>query len=209
MSRTIFRLSVKIFSPSPITEAETIDQIRGIEGAASAAYFAGLAACFAEPFVFRKRTRRPPLDPVNAMLSFGYTLLIYNIYAIARARGMNPYVGFLHDLKQGHPALCSDLIEEFRAPVVDSLVITLTNKRILKPVDFFTDKDEDGKASGCFMTDSARKTFVAQFEQRMNTIVQHSGAKLRTTWRGCIDLQISNLIKALRTDAAYQPFVIR
>ncbi|MFZ4987301.1 MAG: CRISPR-associated endonuclease Cas1, partial [Blastocatellia bacterium] len=120
---------------SDLALASTIPQIRGYEGAGSADYFKGLAACFRGPFVWQGRIRRPPPDPLNAMLSFGYTMLFQNIYAIARARGLTPYVGALHELRQGHPALCSDLIEEFRAPVVDALVTTLVNKRLLTPAD--------------------------------------------------------------------------
>jgi group II intron reverse transcriptase/maturase/CRISPR-associated endonuclease Cas1 len=185
---------------SSLLDAEIIDEVRGYEGAASAAYFAGLSACFQEGFTFTQRTRRPPLDPVNAMLSFGYTLLFYNIYAIVRARGLSPYVGTLHSLKQGHPALCSDLIEEFRAPIVDSLVTTLVNKRIVTPADFHSTQME-GKVRGCFLTDSARKVFVAQFEHRLNTLVRHPRAGLRTTWRGCIDIQVGHFIQVLRGDA--------
>jgi group II intron reverse transcriptase/maturase/CRISPR-associated endonuclease Cas1 len=194
---------------SSLLGAGAIDEVRGYEGAASAAYFAGLSACFQEGFTFTQRTRRPPLDPVNAMLSFGYTLLFYNIYAIVRARGLSPYVGTLHSLKQGHPALCSDLIEEFRAPIVDSLVTMLVNKRIMTPADFHSIQME-GKGRGCFLTDSARKVFVAQFEHRLNTIVQHPRAKLRTTWRGCIDIQVGHFIQVLRGDAErYWPIEIR
>lgn len=193
-----------------LAEVTTLDQLRGIEGSAAVAYFAALADCFAEPFVFTKRSRRPPLDPVNAMLSFGYAMLFNNLYALARARGLNPYVGSLHDMQPGHPAFCSDLLEELRAPIVDSMVVTLTNKRLLSPADFQLDRDESGAAVGCLLTEPGRRIFIAQFEKRMNTILQHPRAKIRTTWRGCIDLQISNYIQFLRGEvAAYTPIEIR
>ncbi len=133
------------------------------------------------------------------MLSFGYTLLFYNIYAIVRARGLSPYVGSLHALRQGHPALCSDLIEEFRAPIVDSLVTSLVNKRVVTAADFYT-------SDGCYLTDQARRGFVSHFEKKMNTLLVHPGAGLRTTWRGCIDIQVGHYIQALRGEAdAYTP----
>ncbi len=180
--------------------AASIEEVRGLEGAAARHYYNGLAACFKEPFRFERRTRRPPLDPVNAMLSFGYSLLFYNIYAIVRARGLLPYVGTLHDLRQGHPALCSDLIEEFRAPVIDSMVTAMVNRGAMSPGDFYYNKaGEKGEAEGgCFMTDGARRRYIENFEQRVNTVVQHPIAKVKTTWRGCIDLQVSLYIKALR-----------
>lgn len=192
-----------------LNDAATLDEVRGYEGTASAQYFAGLAACFSPPFVWKNRSRRPPLDPINALLSFGYTLLFYNIFSIVRGRGLSPYVGSLHSLQQGHPALCSDLIEEFRAPIVDALVTTVLNKRILAPTDFHTSEFGSGK-QGCFLTDTARRKFVAQFEERINTIVLHPRANIRTTWRGCLDLQISHWIQVLRGEAeSYLPIEIR
>jgi CRISPR-associated protein Cas1 len=208
--------------------ATTLDELRGYEGAASASYFIGFAACLPASFAFQKRTRQPPLDPVNALLSFGYTLLFYNIYAIVRARGLSPDVGMLHALRQGHPALCSDLIEELRAPVVDSLVTGLLNKLIFTPADFYYD-DAPGSAGilpaaglppdaaspppdarACYLTDKARRTFVAQFERRLQTVVLHARAGIRTTWRGCIDLQIGHLIQVLHGEAEkYSPLEIR
>ena len=190
--------------------AKDLDQIRGVEGAATRHYFSGFAACVREPFRFEKRTRRPPLDPVNALLSFGYSLLFYNIYAITRARGLLPYVGSLHDLQQGHPALCSDLIEEFRAPVVDSLVTGLLNKRVFSLADFSLSGGADSgmeSPAGCYLTDAARRRFVIHFEERMNTVFRHPKAGLRTTWRGCIDIQVSLYIRAVRGEHdRYAPF---
>jgi CRISP-associated protein Cas1 len=221
---------------SRLDRATTLDELRGYEGAASASYFIGFAACLPASFGFQKRTRQPPLDPVNALLSFGYTLLFYNIYAIVRARGLSPYVGMLHALRQGHPALCSDLIEELRAPVVDSLVTGLLNKLIFTPADFYYDAGSAGilpaqadsanpdisaesairnsqseiPPGACYLTDKARRTFVAQFERRLQTVVLHPRAGIRTTWRGCIDLQVGHLIQVLRGEAEdYSPLEIR
>lgn len=194
---------------SALRNAGTLDEIRGHEGAAAASYFLAFATCTPASFKFSKRTRQPPLDPVNAMLSFGYTLLFYNIYAIVRLRGLSPYVGSLHALRQGHPALCSDLIEELRAPIIDSLVTTLINKMVFTPADFYFGGSEETPA-GCFLTDQARRTFVAQFERRMNTLVLHPLAKVRTTWRGCMDLQVTSFIRALRGETEmYVPLEIR
>jgi CRISPR-associated protein Cas1 len=201
--------------------AATLDEARGYEGAASAAYFAGFGSCVAAPFTFKTRVRRPPSDPVNALLSFGYTMLLQNIYALARARGLSPYVGMLHALRVGHPALCSDLIEELRAPIVDSLVTTLLNKKVFALTDFYEEEadedeiDEAGagetvKRRSRRLTDEARRKFIVNFEQRMNSTLRHPQAAIRTTWRGCLDLQLGHYIKVLRGEAAhYIPLVIR
>lgn len=222
--RSVSRLSE---AQSGLSRAATLDEVRGYEGAASAEYFKGLGRCFPESLPFTSRTRRPPRDPANSLLSLGYTLLLYNIYAIVRARGLSPYIGLLHALRRGHPALCSDLIEELRAPVVDSLATTLANKRVVRADDFsYEEADEGaedekdggggveahagGRARGCFLNDRARKVFIEQFERRMNTLVRHPSAGLRTTWRGCIDLQVGHLVRVLKGDAPfYVPLQIR
>ncbi len=74
---------------------------------------------------FRKRIKHPPTDPVNSMMSYGYSLLFYNIYAMVRTHGLHPYIGIFHRIRDGHPALVSDIMEEFRAPVVDTTVLSL------------------------------------------------------------------------------------
>jgi CRISP-associated protein Cas1 len=206
-----------------LTNATTLDAILGCEGSASVAYFAGLNECIAQPFEFSKRTRRPPQNPVNALLSFGYAMLFQNIYGLVKARGLSPNVGNLHALQQGHPALCSDFIEEFRSPIVDSLVVSVINKKVVTLEDFFYEEyvaDEEFEESEeleeietkrrCLLTDEARKKFIQQFEQRMNTQIQHKRANMRTSWRGCIDLQIGHYIKILRGEAEhYLPFEYR
>jgi CRISP-associated protein Cas1 len=206
-----------------LTETNTLEEVCGCEGSASAAYFSGLGACFTEPFSFIRRTRRPPQDPVNTLLSFGYAMLFQNIYALARSRGLSTHVGMLHSISQGHPALCSDLIEEFRAPIVDALVTKIINRKMFSPEDFYYEEyisDEDFEEAEeleeitpkrcCRLTDQARKKFVMQFEQRINTQVQHKAAAIKTTWRGCIDLQIGHYIKVLRGEIPhYKPVEFR
>lgn len=120
----------------------SLDQIRGLEGSFSALYFRDLPAMVIESFGFTRRLKHPPPDPLNILLSFSYTLLFNNIFAQLEAAGLDPYCGYFHDLKYGHPALVSDLMEEFRAPVADGLVIKLINRRIIG-VEHFT--QENGK----------------------------------------------------------------
>ncbi|MBK8809440.1 MAG: CRISPR-associated endonuclease Cas1 [Acidobacteria bacterium] len=208
-----------------LAEAADNEQIFGCEGAAGAAYFRGFSCCIDPPFEFKTRSRRPPLDPVNSLLSFGYSMLFQNIYALVRGRGLSTDIGNLHAVSYGHPALCSDLIEEFRAPVVDALVTRVINSKMFSTDDFaFEDwnHDEDEEADGaaaaadqapmqfCRLSDDARRKFVRQFESRMNTVTAHKGAGIKTTWRGCIDLQIGHYIKVLRGEIpAYRPMEFR
>lgn len=129
-ARSITRIQRKL------VQAETLEQLRGYEGSGSAVYFGVFGRLLkASDFEFNGRNRRPPKDPVNALLSFGYTLLFNNIYAMIRLHRMNPYVGMLHEERAGHPALASDLIEEFRF-MVDRLVLALCNKRSFTEAEY-------------------------------------------------------------------------
>lgn len=119
-----------------VPEAPCVQTLMGIEGAASAAYFEGLRYGLDNDFGFRKRVRRPPTDPVNAVLSLLYTLLINRAYAAVRLAGLDPYPGVLHALDYGRQALPLDLVEEFRAPLADTLTLALFNLKALDGDDF-------------------------------------------------------------------------
>jgi CRISPR-associated protein Cas1 len=145
---------------------ESMDELRGLEGKAAALYFELYGLLFKKELPFYteafRRVRQPPTDPVNSLLSFGYTLLHSNIFSLVRMKGMNPYIGFLHAEDKGNPALINDLIEEFRT-IIDSLTLYSLNKGILRQKDFYYRKDK----AGCFLNDDARKKFLELFEQRM------------------------------------------
>ena len=121
---------------SKLDAAITADVVRGLEGAASAAWFAFLGTLFAAPWSFTTRTRRPPTDPVNALLSLGYTWLLNRTNARAEALGFEINVGGLHEYHPGRPSLGCDLIEPFRVPVVDRWVVATCAQGELQPRDF-------------------------------------------------------------------------
>ena len=145
---------------------ENMEALRGLEGKAAALYFELFGLLFKKELPFYtntfRRVRQPPTDPVNSLLSFGYTLLHNNIFSLVRMKGMNPYIGFLHAEDKGNPSLINDLIEEFRT-IIDSMTLDTLNKGVLRNKDFYYRKDK----TGCFMTDDARKKFLEVFEQRM------------------------------------------
>jgi CRISPR-associated protein Cas1 len=189
------------------SHAEYLDQLRGYEGVAAARYFDVFDLLLKHEFGFEKRIRRPPTDPVNSLLSFGYTLLHYNIYSLLTVHNLNPYCGFFHSLGRGHPALASDLIEEFRAPVVDSLVIYLINSAILKAEDFTRPK-VPGRP--CLLSDAARRKFIKHFERKMHTRITHPHTGFHTDYRRCIELQVKELVRCVQDDAAeYRPMVMQ
>jgi len=179
----------------------------GIEGAASVRYFSGVRALIGDQWDFKKRQKQPPPDPVNSLLSYGYTLLFYNIYAMVRMHGMHPYIGFFHGIRDGHPALVSDMLEEFRAPIVDATVLSLLLRGSLKKEDFLL-PDESGVP--CLLKGDARKTFIKAFEAKMNGSISHHTTGYQVDYRRCIDLQVQGVKKMIEGKLEkYDPFVIK
>jgi CRISPR-associated protein Cas1 len=156
-----------------------------------------------EGFVFEGRAKRPPPDPVNALLSLGYTLLHNNVYAMVNVVGLDPYQGFFHAQRHGHPTLASDLMEEFRAIVVDSVVLSLINNQIIRPEDFTLKK-------GVNLSSQGLKKFVEQYDQRMSTQVMHPLFKERMTYLQCVERQVRLLGRVLLGQAEeYIPFEVK
>ncbi len=133
----------------PLKGAGNMEAIRGYEGRGSAVFFEGLRYGFTRDWGFRKRVRRPPTDPVNAVLSLLYTFLMNRVYAAVRLASLDPYVGFLHSFDYGRHSLVLDLMEEFRTIVADSLTLSLFNMKILGEADFRLDPtSKEGEAEG-------------------------------------------------------------
>ncbi len=184
-----------------------LDQLRGYEGSAARIYFQAFASVLDPHWKFFKRNKKPPIDPVNAMLSYGYTLLFYNVYTLLRTRGLNPHVGSLHPLRQGHPALASDMMEEFRSIIVDSVVFNIAINNKLTPDDF-TLPTISGEA--CLLSKDARKFFIKQLENKFNTRLQHPINGLQLDYRRCIEHQINHLVAVIRKSTdEYQAMVLR
>ena len=187
-------------------EGTALETILGMEGAGSAAYF----RCFgtllndSRQWPFPGRVKRPPTDPVNSLLSFGYSLLTNKVANAVQLVGFDHYVGFLHSSVYGRPALALDLVEEFRPIIVDSIVLTMLNKRMLTPADFVVEL-------GAYrLKDDRRKVFFTQFEERLNEEVIHPLFGYRVTYRRCLELQARLLAKALTREIdEYPPLLIK
>jgi CRISPR-associated protein Cas1 len=192
-----------------LDRADSLDAVRGYEGRGAAVYFSVLEELFeADGFSFRQRIKRPPTDPVNAMLSFGYSLLFNNLFSMVRLHRLHPYVGFLHADKPPHPALVSDLIEEFRT-LIDGLVIGIINRHLISPKEFTTVRHEDGKAKGCYLSDEARKTYLREFENLMHRETTHTATGYQVTYRRCLDLQVGQFALYLKGEKPYIPYLRR
>lgn len=154
-----------------VLNSESIDSIRGVEGEAATCYFGVLSHLLLnqkEDFIFTGRNRRPPKDPVNAMLSFVYTLICNDMTAALETVGLDPYVGFMHTLRPGRPSLALDMMEELRAYLGDRLVLSLINRRQITIKDFLRQGEE-----GIVMTESGRKAVLSAWQNRKKEQITH------------------------------------
>jgi CRISP-associated protein Cas1 len=154
-----------------VFNANSIDSVRGIEGEAATDYFAVFQTLILhqkEDFVFKGRNRRPPKDAVNAMLSFVYTLIANDMIAALETVGLDPYVGFLHQLRPGRASLALDMMEEFRAYLGDRLVLSLINRKQITIKEFIQQGEES-----IVMTDNGRKAILSAWQSRKKEIIVH------------------------------------
>ena len=146
-----------------LVSAKNLEEALGIEGSAARNYFGILSEVIIKDFTFNGRNRRPPKDPFNAMISLGYTIIIYEIYAELENQNINPYIGFTHTLQPRHPALVSDLLEEWRAVLVDATVMSMIQGHEIS-IDEFTRDEETG---GVIMSSSGVRKFISKLEKKM------------------------------------------
>ncbi len=189
-------------------EGKSLDILRGIEGMAAALYFEHFGTMLKgtafENFDFNGRNRRPPRDPVNALLSQGYSILAKELTGLCHAVGLDPFLGFLHQPRYGRPALALDLMEEFRPLIADSVAISVLNRRELEVGDFTR------TTRGTFLGDEGRKQFWRAWFRRLDTEVTHPDFGYRMSYRRMLDVQARQLWRFCRGDASdYFPFTTR
>lgn len=191
-----------------VLKATTIEMAMGYEGNAARYYFQALSKLIKPEFKFSGRNRRPPKDPFNSMISLGYTIIFYEIFAELENRNINPYIGFMHQLKDNHPALVSDLLEEWRAVLVDSTVLSLIQGNEIGIDEF--EKDEE--TGGIIIKNSGVKKLVQKLEQKMRMnmnylpYLDHPVSFRRAIW-----WQVMNLAKCIDKQSldCYDPIRIR
>lgn len=190
-----------------IEEAEDVNQLMGYEGIAARTYFDSLSRIVDPEFAFSGRSKRPPRDKFNSLLSLGYTLLMYEIYPKIQVTGMTPYYSVMHKSYGDHPALASDLMEEWRAFIVDSVVLSLVQGHEIKPDDFNTDE-----SPGIYLTNNGLKKFIKKFERKLNTDIRYLQYDNKTySIREAIRVQCSKLKESItKQDASvYKPLMIK
>jgi len=186
----------------------SLAHLRGVEGEAGRAYFDvfdGLITPDDGEFRFHGRTRRPPTDPINAMLSFAYAVLAHDVRSACESVGLDPQVGFLHRDRPGRAGLALDLMEELRAPIADRAVLTAVNRRQVSSGDF-----ETFPGGAVRMSDSARKTLLVTYQKRKQEEVMHPFLAERTTVGLIPHLQAILLARHLRGDLdGYPPYFVK
>lgn len=194
--------------------AKTIESLLGIEGAAANAYFSVFSGMLKprtqnQPvaewdFDFTGRNRRPPLDPVNAMLSYAYSLLAKDLTVTALYVGFDPFMGFYHKPRFGRPALALDLMEEFRPIVADSIVISVINNGVISARDFTK------RGPAVAFKDPARKKFIQAYERRMDSLITHPVFGYRISYRRALEVQTRLLARVITKELAdYRAFMTR
>ena len=190
-----------------------IDSLLGVEGLAARLYFQSFAGMLKTEegespegftFDFSSRNRRPPRDPVNALLSLGYSVLAKDLMLACYTVGFDPLVGYYHGLRFGRPALALDLMEPFRALIVDSAVLTALNTGMIQLSDFVRSANAVG------LTASGRRAFFQAYEQRMDTLVTHPMFDYRVSYRRLLEIQARLLAKYMEGEIPEYPvFVTR
>lgn len=199
-----------------------LDRLRGLEGQAAALYFGQLGKLVLVPDLpFQGRSRRPPRDPVNACLSFGYTLLGNVLESELLRCGLDPMLGFLHQPHHNRKSLALDLLEEMR-PLVDTLTLRLINRQQLAPTDFthapvdvatYLAEEEDDPAGapppeGVYLNDTGRKIFLNEFYRRLREVLYYPPRQGKYALRDILREQGYHLVRVIEgTDAAYTPFL--
>lgn len=185
-----------------IRTSSSIDELRGYEGASTARYFQAWARFLPAAFPFERRSTRPPLNPVNACISFGATLLYNEAVAFAHAHGLDPALGILHSTEDGRWSLALDLIEPFRPVLVEALALDLFSHQILN------DRNFELRDGGVFLNEDGRRKFILQYERRMERQFLSESAGHRTCLRQQLENQAILFKSSLEDASRFEPFLM-
>ena len=185
-------------------EEQDIDiaSLRGYEGTGARLYFQGFGRCLMHGREFPGRVFRPSTDPVNALLSFGYSFIARELQSMLEALGLDPYLGFFHEITYGRASLSLDLMEEFRHPFIDRLVLKLFNRKILDDDDFEKDKD----TGQVYLKKESLKLFIRHYEEWANSKNRTMENDREMSWRNIFWKQGEKLRKCIENDTVYTPF---
>lgn len=186
-----------------IQKCLSFESLRGFEGKAAEEYFSifdDLILNQKDEFVFTDRNRRPPTDNVNALLSFGYAVLVNDCSAALEGVGLDPYIGFLHTDRPGRESLALDLMEELRPVMVDRLVLSLINNKIINKTHF-----QKQESDAVLLNDEGRKCFLSQYQERKQKEIVHPYLKEKIKWGLVPHVQAMLLARCIRGDLDSYP----
>ncbi len=214
-----------------LPQVNSVDSVRGLEGAAARSYFSALKFAFVPEWAhFPRRTMNPPKSNVNAVLSFLYTLILNRVEAALETVGLDPYVGFLHTMEYGKTSLAFDMMEEYRVPLSDSITVSLFNLGILKEDDFrevsFSAEDDEfpldlelpeedkdlteRKTSGILLTQEGLRKVIPYFEKKLESKLMYQPTERRMNYKQIILAQAQHLKRVINgEETIYKPFLIK
>lgn len=188
-------------------QTESLDSLRGYEGKAGAYYFAGLKALLHPGWGFEGRAYYPPPDPINAVLSLGYSLLLKDMVAAVQLVGLDPYLGFFHTIEYARPSLALDVMEEFRPILVDTLILDLVNRGRLTPADFVKTGRKERPVE---MSNGGVSLLLQAYEERLQDQVRHPASGDQVSYRRCLELQVRQVARIVLDKAGdYAPVTIK
>ena len=188
-----------------VASAADHSELLGREGAAAAAYFAAFAEMNRSELPFDGRRKHPATDPINGLLSLGYTLAMNEIRAVVEGTGLEPHLGFLHKVDYGRPSLALDLLEPFRSPLVDRLTLRLVNERILTAADFgrrMAGGVPAGMAGSVVLLPDSFRRYLEAYEAAVNEPRERAPRGLRDAWRA----DVEKLAAAIRDGGVFAPY---
>lgn len=206
-SEKLTAASQRIYGLLPqIKEVTVPEELRGLEGVGASAYFGVFDEMILgdkETFFFQGRSRRPPLDAVNALLSFAYSLLAHDCASALESVGLDSYVGFLHQDRPGRTSLALDLMEELRPSMADRFVLTLINNRQVKASDFL-----HMESGAILLNDDGRKTFLKRWQEKKKEVLTHPYLGEKLPWGMIPYMQALLLVRYLRGDLDAYPLFL-
>lgn len=187
------------FERENMKNSTSIQEVMGAEGRARRKYYESYNSFLKEEFRFIKREKRPPTDPINALISFGNSMMYTTVLGEIYKTQLDPTISFLHEPSTKRFSLSLDIAEIFKPLIVDSIIFSMINKKIINKNDF------DNKEGICYLNEDGKKKFIREYENKLSTTIRHRGLNRNVTYRSLIKLECYKIIKYLVEDEKYKP----
>lgn len=183
-------------------EAKTIQEVMGAEGRARKKYYEAFNTFLREDFYFNKREKRPPTDPINALISFGNSLMYTTVLGEIYKTQLDPTISYLHEPSTKRFSLSLDISEIFKPLIIDSIIFNMINKNMISRNDF------DMDSGICYLNEIGRKKFIVEYEKKLDTTIKHRGLNRKVSYKSLIRLECYKIIKMLIENEPYKPLKV-